>query len=228
MNKEPTQVQYQFKPLFDHGATAVLQGLCRDFSDGFSFDIEANPLGVDAILPAHPNSEVITSLMRAIKNRFAIRCQYVSLNSGITFRELVPHAIINNGHRWHTRAYDRQAAQFKDFVCSRFSQLEVLIDPAQPQEQRAQDKEWNRIVTVKLIPHPKLKVPQAIEMDYRMTDGQLTLELRAAMVGYLMQKWHVDCSIEHKLNCAQYQLALANPQAFKHINNLALAPGYQT
>lgn len=163
--------------------------------------------------------------MRAIKNRFVLSCKYISLSSGPSIREIVPHAIINNGHRWHTRAFDRQNGQFRDFVCSRFESLDVVIEPAKQTERREQDSQWNKIVNLKLTPHPNLPHPQAITMDYQMHDGQLNLELRAALAGYLLQQWQVDCSPNYQLNHLQYQLALKNPQVLEQLDNVMLAPG---
>jgi hypothetical protein len=64
-------------------------------------------------------------------------------------------------------------------------------------------------------------------MDYQMKEGQVKLEVRAAIVGYLLQQWNVDCSKEASLSCFQYQLALANPATLYGVDNLLLAPGYE-
>ena len=60
-----------------------------------------------------------------------------------------------------------------------------------------------------------------------MVDGELTLEVRAALVGYLLNQWKVDCSKEHSLNSDEYQLALRANEAIYGAENLTLAPGYQ-
>lgn len=225
-NSSSYQRKDGFKPLFDHAPEAVLSGLCRGFGDGFSYSLEPNELCVDAIRLIHPQTDVIAALMRAIKNRFVLNSEYISLSSGPSRREIVPHAIINNGHRWHTRAFDRQSGQFRDFVCSRFKTLDVVIEPAKDTERREQDNQWNKVVNLVLTPHPKLPHPQAISMDYQMHNGKLNLELRAALAGYLLQQWQVDCSADHQLNHLQHQLALENPQVLAKIENLMLAPGY--
>ncbi|MEQ6918729.1 hypothetical protein [Halomonas aquatica] len=89
-----------------------------------------------------------------------------------------------------------------------------------------QDRQWNRFVELELVPHPNIGHPQAIERYYTMREGSLKVELRAALAGYLLRRWNVDCSPGHSLQGAEYQLALANAPALYGVKNLRLAPGY--
>lgn len=135
------------------------------------------------------------------------------------------HAIINNGHRWHIRAFDRKSNEFRDFVCTRFTHIEVLEQPVNTGEARDCDKQWNTLLPIQLIPHPNLTHPLAIELDYGMCDGVMKLEVRSALLGYLMQQWHVDCSLDRSLDPRQYPLVLANAELLSDLNNLSLLPG---
>ncbi|MFT4926311.1 MAG: hypothetical protein ACI8WB_002409 [Phenylobacterium sp.] len=216
----------QFNPLFDHNPEAILTGLCRGFGDGLSNGIRPSDVCIDAVKLVHPDSEVIAAIMRAIKQRYAFSCDYASLSSGLTQRELVPHSIVNNGHRWHVRAFDRKSQQFRDFVCTRLQNVAIIKEPTATVQHLAFDKQWHKIVSITLTPHPALKHKQAIEMDYGMTDGGLVLEVRAALLGYLLRHWNVDCSVGHQAYKKEYQLALANPESLQGVDNLAIAPGY--
>ncbi|MNJ39639.1 hypothetical protein D3C77_345170 [compost metagenome] len=60
-----------------------------------------------------------------------------------------------------------------------------------------------------------------------MQGGLLRKECRAAVVGYLLRRWNVDCSPNHSLPGPEYQLCLANPLSLYGVENLAIAPGYQ-
>ena len=229
-----------FQPIFEHNPEAILTGLCRGFGDGLSNEIQPNEHCFDATRFIHPKSEVIAAIMRAINNQQAISCDYVSLSSGLTSREVVPHALVNNGHRWHVRAFDRKSKEFKDFVCTRLqnvtliSQLEqsksdkIALDSS---ELRSSDNQWNKIVSVVLKPHPTTQYPQAIELDYDMVNGELTLEVRASLLGYLLRQWNVDCSEKASLIGNEYQLWLSNINHIKieleGIADLAIAPGYK-
>lgn len=215
-----------FEPLFEHDAESVLIGLARGFGDGLSHVVEPSKKCFDAIRLIHPDTRIIAQLMRAIHQQKAIECRYYSISSGETTRTLFPHALVNNGHRWHVRAYDRKSESFRDFVCTRFSHITQLDIEPKAFESRESDKQWNRIVDLKLIPHPSLKHHTAIEMDYQMQQGSVLIEVRAALVGYLLSQWNVDCSTEHLLAGGDYQLALANPEALYGIENLTLLPAY--
>ena len=81
-------------------------------------------------------------------------------------------------------------------------------------------------MTLTLVPHPSLEQPLAIELDYDMQDGQLTMEIRAALVGYLLRQWQVDCSEGHRFTGQGCQLALANREVLEDVENTSLAPGW--
>lgn len=226
--KHETKQYYRtanFKPLFQYDAETVLAHLRQGFGNGVAAGINSNNHCFDAIRLIHPNSEIIASLMRAIQQQQAIDCSYVSLSSGESQRQLVPHAIVNNGHRWHVRAFDRRSAQFRDFVCTRFISISLLEVDIAPQESVSSDVQWNNLLTLQLIPHSKLRYPQAIELDYAMRNGILTLPVREALLGYLMRQWHVDCSADQSLDPRQYPLALANIEILSDIDNVTLLPG---
>ncbi|WP_427983513.1 WYL domain-containing protein [Agarivorans sp.] len=218
----------QFSPLFSHNPEAILTGLSQGFGDGLSFPMEPSESCFDAVRLIHPKAEYIAAIMRAIHHRVALLCRYVSISSGESQREIVPHSLVNNGHRWHVRAYDRESASFRDFVVTRFIHVAILDQPINTLEARQYDKQWNHIVELSLIAHPALAYPQAIELDYAMQEGQLKLEVRAALAGYLLRQWNVDCSPQHQLNGGEYQLALSNAQVLEGIEGLAIAPGWQS
>ena len=71
----------------------------------------------------------------------------------------------------------------------------------------------------------KLNYPEAIALDYAMTDGVRYATVRAATAGYLLRLWNVDCSADHHLDGPEYQLWLANPDCLDNVSNATLAPG---
>jgi len=215
-----------FVPVFEHDARRTLVKLANDISDGFDaigdihFPVEsASSLNV-------PDIFVVAKVVQAIVNNKAISVIYTSLSSGSGARELVPHSIVDNGQRWHVRAFDRKSQSFRDFVLTRFSKVTVKAEP-EAHECIENDKEWGRLISLEIVPHPKnISYPTAIELDYAMEEGVLKLEVRAAMAGYLLRRWNVDCTKHASLRTGEYQLWLRNQRSLANTENLAIAPGY--
>lgn len=215
-----------FKPLFKHDAKRTLIKLANDISDGFDAigDVDF-PVEQPSQLNV-PDINIIAKLTQAMVNGKAVSIIYTSLSSGSGAREIVPHTIVDNGLRWHVRGYDRKTNTFRDFVLTRISKVTVLSRTPDVNEIQSQDEEWNTLLPLEIVPHPKnVEHPTAIKMDYGMDNGVLKLEVRAAMAGYLLRRWNVDCSESGTLSGPEYQLFLRKTQTLDGSENLALAPG---
>ncbi|WP_439652861.1 WYL domain-containing protein [Providencia manganoxydans] len=215
-----------FEPLFDYDVVRTLATISQGFGDGFTGKIKP-PFACEA--PYHlnkPSLSIVAKVTEAIHKGKALRITYVSLSSGETIREIVPHTLVDNGLRWHVRGFDREHSEFRDFVLTRIKAAIVLDDSTLSEtELEPQDRQWNRFVELELVPHPRIEHSEAIELDYGMTGGVMKVEIRAATAGYLLRQWHVDCSTEHSLMGFEYQLWLRNSQALYGVINLNLAPG---
>ncbi len=229
LNLEHATKQYyrtnQFSPVFEHNPEATLNSLCSGFGDGFSNGITPSDVCIDATRLIHPDSNVIASIMRAINNRQAILCDYVSLSSGETKRTIIPHSLANNGQRWHVRAFDKKSKEFRDFVCTRLQNVTAIEKPIATLQGREFDKEWNNIHKIILLPHPSIIHYKAIELDYAMVAGKIELNVREALLGYLMRHWNVDCTDDASLVGGEYHLWLKNTKQLNKVPNMVLAPG---
>jgi hypothetical protein len=218
-----------FKPLFDFPPERVLSWLTQGFGDGEPSQLKA---WVASEIPSrltHPDLDVLACVTRAIHQECPIRVEYHSISSGQTERQIVPFALIDNGLRWHVRAFDRKSQEFRDFVITRIKGPVLLRDEeVQAHERGDQDIQWTRIVELELIPHPDQPRPEVTEMDYGMRDGLLRMKLRAATAGYILRKWSVDSSPDHSLRGPEYRLWLKNPLALYGVRNAVLAPGYRS
>lgn len=226
----PTKQYFQtnkFKPLFKHDARKTLVKLANNITDGFdaigdiTFPVEApSQLNV-------PDIAIVARLIQSILNKKPVSIIYTSLSSGSASRELVPHSVIDNGLRWHIRAYDRKSKSFRDFVLTRISKVTIKQQKIEHHEDKLEDHQWMRMMPLQLVAHPNnVKHPMAIAMDYGMTNSILELNVRAALAGYLLRRWNVDCTQEATLSGGEFQLWLRNRQTLYGAENLALAPGY--
>lgn len=214
-----------FLPLFKHDPQVILTSLSRGFGNGMSFSIQPSEQCFDAVRLIHPQASIIAAMMRAIHNQQAVKCTYVSISSGETNRGLVPHAIVNNGHRWHVRAYDRKHNGFRDFVATRFTEVQLMEESVHVHEASHYDQQWQKTLDIHLVPHPSIGNAKAIEMDYDMQDGRLLVQVRAALAAYLLRQWQVDCTPDSSLASQGCQLALDNHEVLSLIENTSLVPG---
>lgn len=149
--------------------------------------------------------EVLRKVLEAIRVRQALSVRYQSLTSS-RWRDMAPHALAFDGHRWHARAWCCEREEFRDFVLTRIERLgklkSVSFDPEH-------DIEWRDTIRLKLCPHPGLsdEQRQAIQRDYDMPEGVREIEVRLSMAYYFIKRMNLDLK---DLPPARAQISLAN------------------
>lgn len=221
-------VSPHFSPIFEYEADRVMAALSKGIGD----DYTASPKEfIPCVIPSQlstPDLDVLSMLTRAIHFKRAVSIEYRSISSGFTEREIVPFSLVDNGLRWHIRAFDRRRKRFTDFVITRITNPEILVSSQiSVIEHNSKDIQWNRIVELEIVCHPNLDHKIAIEKDYGMIDGVLRVNLRAAIAGYLLRRWNVDCSANASLKGPEYHLWLKNRKALYGVENLRIAPGFE-
>lgn len=218
-----------FEPLFEYDVVRTLATISQGYGDGFTGKVTP-PLACEA--PYHlnkPSLSIVAKVTEAIHKGKALCITYVSLSSGETTREIVPHTLVDNGLRWHVRGFDRKHNEFRDFVLTRIKAAVVLEGSTLSEtELETQDRQWNRFVELELVPHPRIEHSEAIELDYGMKGGVMKVEIRAATAGYLLRLWNVDCSKAAQLKTPEFHLWLKNYQTLYGVGNLAIAPGFDS
>lgn len=174
-----------------------------------------------------PDLEFVAVITRAIHRKRVVEISYRSLTSGLSKREVVPHALVDNGLRCHVRAFDRKSGEFRDFILSRIAGVVEVGGEISEEETVQSDIQWNRIVELNLVPHPEnVRFPETVEHEYDMVNGHLKVMLRAAVAGYFLRRFNIDCSENHVLRGFEFQLWLNNLPTLYGVSNLAIAPGY--
>lgn len=218
-----------FRPVFDFTADRVLTWLAQGFGDGEPLRFRQVVPCEGATIGVRLDLETLSVLTRAIHRKSAVEISYRALSSGLTTREIVPFALADNGQRWHVRAFDRRSGEFRDFVLGRVADARLIARQVGEHESPDQDIQWNRIAELELVPHPaNVQHPDTIEAEYGMENGILNVRVRAAMAGYLLRRWNVDCTEDHSLKGGEHHLWLRNRQALYGVTNLVLAPGYES
>lgn len=215
-----------FRPLFEFQSERVLAWLLHGFGDGLDLGLKQTTPCEGPGQLVKPDTEVLGVITRAMCAKKAIRVNYLSLSSDAKRREIVPVALADNGLRWHVRGYDRERQRFSDFVLTRIAKAQEIEGNVAESEMLPADEQWARMVDMELVPHPGIRQPKAIEADYGLEDGVLKIKARAALAGYVLRRWSVDSSPDHRLDCSSHHLWLRNPQTLYGVESAALAPGF--
>jgi len=165
-----------------------------------------------------PDKKICAQLVRAIRNKQKLQIQYLSMSDKpedgeYHSRIIEPHSLVDNGLRWHVRAYNEESYDFRDFVLSRIIDAQLLDTDAESSAKY--DDDWIETVTLKLKPHPKLsqQKQESLLYDFNVNqdgDSRIELTLRRALVAYVLQRLSVDTTIDHSLNPHSFQLVLEN------------------
>ena len=224
--------QPTFTPLFEHQAERVLAMLTAGFGEGEPPSMgESLPHAVPARLN-QPPLDILAAVTRAIHGGYPLRLTYHSMKTGAVARDIVPHALVDSGLRWHVRAYDRTKGEFRDLVLTRMENIEPLenqstVNPVQSHELPAADAQWQKEINLDLLPHPAHPHPSSIARDFGMGAlGALRVTLRAAVAGYVLRQWQVDCSPDARLREREFRLWLADTAQLNGVDNAVLAPGF--
>lgn len=130
----------------------------------------------------------VEALVKAIREHLAVRVSYQSMTSlDESLRLLSPHALGNDGFRWHVRAYCHKRRRFSDFVLARI----LRIESSEPSDVNSNaDTHWQTSVTLVLTPHPDLPPAKkrVVELDYGMKDGEVQLPCRQAFLYYTLRR----------------------------------------
>lgn len=179
------------------------------YLDELIYGISANRLPLPTRLP---DKTVLAQITRAIRQHKRLRVSYYSLTDrdSRSQRIIEPHSLVNTGLRWHVRAYSEETYDFRDFVLSRFVEAECLNEEAESSAQY--DEDWTEVINLQLTPHPKLdeKKRASLLVDYDCKDELIEIQVRRALIGYLLQRLSVDTTANHSLNPNSYHLVLVN------------------
>lgn len=186
-----------FKPIFASSNTPQYLNDLLALEAGF-LEPESSFMGwrpPTALVPTpgrQLNAHTLVTLLQAIREQRGVKVLYQSMTHPESqSRDLSPHAIAHDGFRWHVRAYCHKREDFLDFVIARVLEID-FSESAGPGP--LEDRAWQTKVDLVLAPHPGLSLSKrrAIELDYGMTGGTVTLSCRQALLFYLLKHLRLD------------------------------------
>jgi len=138
--------------------------------------------------------EALRLIVAAVRERESVEINYQSMSPNRPepfWRRVSPHAFAHDGMRWHVRAYCHRDERFLDFIVSRCLGAQDLGSQAMSQ---SDDAMWTDRFEVVLCPNPLLSDSQqkVVADDYGMTDGQVAIPVRRALLYYFNKRLRLD------------------------------------
>jgi hypothetical protein len=189
--------QTDFRPLLAKPNATRFLGELRLVEVGL-LSVEDTMLGVVPHFDATPVPErridplVLRAVLFAMRGRESLDVAYQSMSRPEVARRVIePHALAYDGFRWHTRAFDRESGEFRDFVLGRLSKPKAR---AKANSMPENDIEWQTFVDLIIAPHAGLTPAQskAIAIDYGIRGSSISIRVRRALLFYALKRLGLD------------------------------------
>jgi hypothetical protein len=158
-------------------------------------------------------------VLDAIRQKLEMKVDYRSVRPELTgqTRHIVPHALGFGSNRWHVRAWCREHNQFRDFNLNRI-QLMQEPQPAPAHLDATHDLEWSYVGNAVVAPNPELseETKASLEFEYGMTNGELAVPVRLALLFYFMTDNNLDVE-PGILPSSKQQLLLKNREEIQQL-----------
>jgi len=199
---------FQPKLITPNAEQYLVQLLARqsDETDSLSYYGQSLEYAVLPRLQRKVNETILRTVLGAIRNQQGLEVKYQSFSHpDPSWRWITPHALGFGSRRWHCRCYCERHQDFRDFALSRILEIRQYKSQAIDAQQ---DIHWQTHIDIKIGANPELSInqQQVIATDYNMTEGQLGLRTKVALVDYFLR--------EHKL----YEKALQPRQQLVLLN----------
>jgi len=170
------------------------------------------------------DANVLREVLKAVREGRSIEVFYQSMSAkkpGPEWRSITPHALGNDGLRWHVRAFCHVDHKFKDFILSRCIKTRKH---GLPGASASDDMFWHDRFAVALAPNPALSESQQsiIAQDFEMKNGRAEVMVRKALLYYFLKRLRLDIADKldnpHEIpvvvaNRADFDAALAEAMA---------------
>jgi len=181
-------------------------------------------LGFPAPFVRRINAAAVSQVLVALRNNLMARVKYQALESAsVVERVIRPTKLVNTGFRWHIRALREKNGEmdYRDYLLPRFIKFLGFVHTSFKHEPK--DMEWDIWVTLELEINPCIRNRERrriISEEFGMTDEQLFVQTRAALV-----KYHLDCyTIDVDSNACHYEKNLLSVKNYDEIRKYLLKP----
>ena len=146
------------------------------------------PFAAVPVLSRLVDAGTLSLLLDAIREQGCVRIKYQSdAEPEPVERVISPHAFGFDGFRWHVRAFCLLRDGYRDFVLGRILGISKEVGPGRAPEL---DSKWLNVISLSIGASPALSEGnrRAVELDYSMVDGKAVLEVREALLYYVLKE----------------------------------------
>lgn len=164
---------------------ACEQGLLREQDSYLGW---RPPFAAVPVLSRLVEASTLSLLLEAIRGQSCVRIKYQSdVALEPVERVISPHAFGFDGFRWHVRAFCMLRDGYRDFVLGRILEISKEAIPGIAAEF---DAKWINTVSLSIGASPALSEGnrQAVQLDYSMVNGQAVVEVREALLYYVLKE----------------------------------------
>lgn len=213
-----------FEPIFARSATKTflneLQAVASGVMEPKSTFIGSMPeLGVVPIPARSLDGDALSVLLAGIREHREVSLLYQGMKRpNPVERRISPHALAFDGFRWHVRAFCHLREKFQDFVIARMINVKLGEVSAIT---GLGDIEWENVVPLVLAAHPALSptAKKAVQMDYGMVNGTVTLHCRQALLFYALRQLRLEIVEDLSASAKQQIILLNRTQLQTYINS---------
>ena len=173
-------------------------GTLEEYTQLTSLGVSEFPAYPMQMLQRSPDPAVVRPILKAITEKQRLDISYASFTSPEDGDRIIsPHTLVNDGSRWHVRAWCEKNQDFRDFVLSRIQAVYGAEGNATTTAN--QDEGWNQWLTVSIEPDIRLSESQQklVVLDYAMeetTEKRFVRHypVRRALLIYTLQNLRLD------------------------------------
>lgn len=182
-----------FAPFFEHESADAIQLLTNGSQHIICEEHIAREAYSYAISSVQPKLNNIYHLLRALSLQKQVEIEYISRSSGRSIRTIAPHSLIKTGCFYYIRAFDYKSKEFRSFKLNRVVKSAVTNYAPSYNEQKSVDDDWNQTVQLRIVVNPNQSPDtiEAIEFDFGLDNGKITIEIKKALVHFFLMDWNI-------------------------------------
>lgn len=179
-----------FTPLFEHKASDALSLVYRGEQT-----IACEGELANRVAGYIPRTELKLSqfaeTLKALNLQKKAAITYLSRTSGETERIIAPHSLFESNRFYYVRAYDHLSGEFRNFKLNRIISSTFKDNKALDSQISKADRTWNKIIKVTIGINGFQSHPETIAYDFGLKNGRKTIEIREAMLPFLLESWSI-------------------------------------